>query len=104
MDKPMQTTAFSRNWKVASLVLLSPALATVSQAQFYLSYATPTLWLDPSSIQASGGSVTAWDNKIGGAIGNLIGASGTQPTVSGSPLNGNSTVTFNGADQILINT
>jgi hypothetical protein len=102
MEKTMQTTAISRYWKFAPLVLLAPTLLQLCHAQ-YLVGTDPTLWLDPSptSLQVSSGTVSGWNNL--GSAGSSLNLTAVGSPTTGAPLNSLNTVQLNGTSQFLKN-
>lgn len=96
----MQTTALSGNWKLACLILLSPALVTVCTAQ--LNWTTdgagttvaPTFWLEGGN-NVTGNPVSSWgDAQTAVPTVSNDGTTFTQPTLATGAVNGHNAVSF----------
>jgi hypothetical protein len=65
---------------------------------------TTALWLDAadaSTITASSGAVSQWNDKSGGATNFTQGTAGARPSTGSATLNGRNVLTFDGGDTLL---
>jgi hypothetical protein len=65
---------------------------------------TTALWLDAadaSTITASSGAVSQWNDKSGGATNFTQGTAGARPATGSATLNGRNVLTFDGGDTLL---